>query len=69
MPRLASDANRYVLEEARPGPCFREGAEGIFYSVQAASHTFHTEEEYTRFGEPHKCPRACFPRPWPGPQP
>ncbi len=33
--------------------CFREGAEGIFYSVQAASHTLHTEEEYARFGEPH----------------
>jgi len=32
--------------------CFREGAEGSFYSVQAASHTFHTEEEYARFGEP-----------------
>jgi uroporphyrinogen decarboxylase len=31
--------------------CFREGAEGIFYSVQAASHTFHTDEEYARFGE------------------
>ena len=33
--------------------CFREGAEGIFYSIQAASHAFHTEEEYARFGEPH----------------
>ncbi len=33
--------------------CFREGAEGIFYSVQAASHAFHTEDEYARFGEPH----------------
>jgi uroporphyrinogen decarboxylase len=33
--------------------CFREGAEGIFYSVQAASEAFHTEEEYARFGEPH----------------
>jgi uroporphyrinogen decarboxylase len=33
--------------------CFREGSEGIFYSVQAASHAFHTEEEYARFGEPH----------------
>jgi uroporphyrinogen decarboxylase len=33
--------------------CFREGAEGFFYSVQAASATFHTEEEYRRFGEPY----------------
>jgi uroporphyrinogen decarboxylase len=33
--------------------CFREGCEGIFYSVQAASATFHTEEEYLRFGEPY----------------
>ena len=33
--------------------CFREGAEGIFYSIQAASHTFHTEEQYARFGEPY----------------
>ena len=33
--------------------CFREGAEGIFYSVQAASHAFHREEDYARFGERH----------------
>lgn len=33
--------------------CFREGAEGIFYAIQAASHAFHTEEEYARFGEPY----------------
>jgi len=33
--------------------CFREGAEGIFYSIQAASRAFHTEEEYARFGEPY----------------
>jgi uroporphyrinogen decarboxylase len=33
--------------------CFREGAEGFFYSVQAASTDFHTEEEYARFGEPY----------------
>ncbi len=29
-----------------------EGLAGIFYSIQAASRTFHTEEEYARFGEP-----------------
>ena len=33
--------------------CFREGCEGIFYSVQAASTALHTEEEYLRFGEPY----------------
>ena len=33
--------------------CFREGAQGIFYSVQAASTSFHTEEDYRRFGEPY----------------
>ena len=33
--------------------CFREGCEGIFYSIQAASTAFHTEEEYLRFGEPY----------------
>jgi uroporphyrinogen decarboxylase len=31
----------------------REGLSGIFYSIQAASRTFHTEEEYARFGEPY----------------
>lgn len=30
-----------------------EEAGGIFYSIQAASHRFHTEEEYARFGEPY----------------
>jgi uroporphyrinogen decarboxylase len=29
-----------------------EGLAGIFYSIQAASRTVHTEEEYARFGEP-----------------
>jgi uroporphyrinogen decarboxylase len=33
--------------------CCREGAEGIFYSVQAASTSFHSREEYQRFGEPY----------------
>jgi len=33
--------------------CFREGGEGIFYSIQAASHAFHTEADYARFGEPY----------------
>ena len=33
--------------------CLDEEAGGIFYSIQAASHRFHTEEEYARFGEPY----------------
>ena len=33
--------------------CFREGADGFFYSVQAASTDFHTEDDYLRFGEPY----------------
>src|SRR6266540_6937787 len=30
-----------------------EGVSGIFYSIQAASHAVHTEEQYARFGEPY----------------
>jgi uroporphyrinogen decarboxylase len=30
-----------------------EGASGIFYSIQAASLSQHTEEEYAEFGEPY----------------
>ena len=30
-----------------------EGLSGIFYSIQAASTTFHTEAEYAEFGEPY----------------
>lgn len=33
--------------------CLDEEAGGIFYSIQAASRRFHTEEEYERFGEPY----------------
>jgi len=33
--------------------CFLEGAEGIFYSVMAASRDLHSEDEYRRFGEPY----------------
>src|SRR3972149_4821999 len=33
--------------------CLDEEAGGIFYSIQAASRRFHTEEEYARFGEPY----------------
>jgi uroporphyrinogen decarboxylase len=53
--RLVEDALRAITETilAFMEACFREGAEGIFYSIQAASHAFHTDEEYARFGEPH----------------
>jgi uroporphyrinogen decarboxylase len=30
-----------------------EEAAGMFFAIQAASHRFHTEEEYQRFGEPY----------------
>jgi len=30
-----------------------EGVSGIFYSIQAASRSHHTEDEYAEFGEPH----------------
>ncbi len=33
--------------------CLDEEAGGIFYSIQAASRRFHTEEEYERFGAPY----------------
>jgi uroporphyrinogen decarboxylase len=53
--RLVEDALRAITETilAFMEACFREGAEGIFYSIQAASLVFHTDEEYARFGEPH----------------
>ena len=54
-PHLVEDALVAITDTilAFMEACFREGAEGIFYSVQAASHAFHTEEEYARFGEPY----------------
>jgi uroporphyrinogen decarboxylase len=30
-----------------------EGVSGIFYSIQAASHRLHSEDEYAEFGEPY----------------
>src|SRR5712691_515553 len=53
--RLVEDALTAVTETilAFMDACFREGSEGMFYSVQAASLAFHTEEEYARYGEPH----------------
>jgi uroporphyrinogen decarboxylase len=53
--RLVEDALEAITETilAFMDACFREGSEGMFYSVQAASLAFHTEEEYARYGEPH----------------
>ena len=54
-PQAVTDALEAITETvlAFADACFREGAEGFFYSVQAASAAFHTEEEYRRFGEPY----------------
>jgi uroporphyrinogen decarboxylase len=54
-PQAVSDALEAITETilAFADACFREGAQGFFYSVQAASTVSHTEEEYLRFGEPY----------------
>jgi len=54
-PQAVTDALEAITETilAFADACFREGAEGFFYSVQAASTDFHTEAEYLRFGEPY----------------
>jgi uroporphyrinogen decarboxylase len=54
-PQAVTDALEAITETTLDfaEACFREGAEGFFYSIQAASATFHTEEEYRRFGEPY----------------
>ena len=54
-PQAVTDALKAITETilAFADACFREGADGFFYSVQAASTDFHTEEEYARFGEPY----------------
>jgi uroporphyrinogen decarboxylase len=54
-PQAVTDALASITETilAFMEACFREGCEGIFYSIQAASAAFHTEEEYLRFGEPY----------------
>ncbi|HYB42185.1 MAG TPA: uroporphyrinogen decarboxylase family protein, partial [Candidatus Methylomirabilis sp.] len=54
-PQAVADALEAIAETilAFADACFREGADGFFYSVQAASAAFHTEEEYRRFGEPY----------------
>jgi uroporphyrinogen decarboxylase len=54
-PQAVTDALEAITETilAFAEACFRESAEGFFYSVQAASSALHTEEEYRRFGEPY----------------
>jgi uroporphyrinogen decarboxylase len=54
-PQAVTDALEAITETilAFAEACFTEGCEGFFYSVQAASRSVHTEEEYLRFGEPY----------------
>ena len=54
-PQAVSDALEAITETivTFADACFLEGAEGIFYSVMAASTDLHTEDEYRRFGEPY----------------
>jgi len=54
-PQAVVDALEVITETilAFAEACFKEGAEGFFYSIQAASTTSHTVEEYARFGEPY----------------
>jgi len=54
-PQAVTDALEAITETILTfaDACFREGAEGIFYSVMSASTDVHTEDEYRRFGEPY----------------
>jgi len=54
-PGAVTDALEAITETilAFADACFREGVDGFFYSVQAASLAFHSAEEYARFGEPY----------------
>jgi uroporphyrinogen decarboxylase len=54
-PQAVTDALEAITETILTfaDACFLEGAEGIFYSVMAASTDLHTEDEYRRFGEPY----------------
>jgi uroporphyrinogen decarboxylase len=54
-PQAVTDALEAITETilAFAEACFREGAEGFFYSVQAASRDWHSEPEYLHFGEPY----------------
>jgi uroporphyrinogen decarboxylase len=54
-PQAVTDALEAITETilAFADACFRESAEGFFYSVQGASTDVHTEAEYVRFGEPY----------------
>ena len=54
-PQAVTDALEAITETILhfTDACFREGAEGIFFSVMAASRDVHTDDEYRRFGEPY----------------
>jgi uroporphyrinogen decarboxylase len=54
-PAAVTDALTAITETtlAFVDACVREGGEGVFYSVIAASRDLFSEEEYARFGEPY----------------
>lgn len=54
-PRAVGDALEAIADTtlAFMEACLREGAEGMFYSIIAASADLHAPEEYARVGEPH----------------
>jgi len=54
-PQAVTDALEAITETILTfaDACFVEGAEGMFYSVHAASTDWHTEDDYARFGEPY----------------
>jgi len=53
-PQLVADALEAIAETLIrfADLALREGVSGIFYSIQAASGSVHSEENYARFGEP-----------------
>lgn len=54
-PQAVTDALEAITETILTftEACFVEGAEGLFYSIMAATTDLFTEEEYRRFGEPY----------------
>ena len=54
-PQAVTDALEAITETflTFADACFLEGAEGIFFSVMAASTDLHAEDEYRHFGEPY----------------
>jgi uroporphyrinogen decarboxylase len=54
-PRLVTDALEAITETLVrfADRALTEGVSGIFYSIQAASRSVHTDEDYAEFGEPY----------------